>query len=171
MATLNRTIPSHFLSLPTKPTTDSKTHNKSPITFSLSSSSLFAQSRLSLNSKKRPNSAIKSVTKDPDVVKVKTIDSLNDPKDETKVLIKGEGEGEKVELSDGSEDFDRFVGRGINATIVLGFGTVAITRLLTIDHDFWHVSASFFSSSFPIVEFLFAEFQSSDYHLDIKNLR
>ncbi|KAM7503497.1 hypothetical protein LguiB_002401 [Lonicera macranthoides] len=137
MATLNRAIPSQFLSLPTKPTTDSKTHNKSPITFSLSSSHPFAQSRLSLNSTRRPNSAIKSVTQDPEVVKVKIIDSLNDPKVETKVLIKGEGEGEKVELSDGSEDFDKFVGRGINAAIVLGFGTVAITKLLTIDHDYW----------------------------------
>ena len=28
----------------------------------------------------------------------------------------------------------------INAIIVLGFGTFAVTKLLTIDHDYWHVS-------------------------------
>jgi protein Mpv17 len=33
--------------------------------------------------------------------------------------------------------------RAINATIVLGFGTLAVSRLLTIDHDYWHVSDVF----------------------------
>lgn len=27
----------------------------------------------------------------------------------------------------------------VNAIIVLGFGTFAVTKLLTIDHDYWHV--------------------------------
>ncbi|KAG4109028.1 hypothetical protein GLYMA_U031107v4 [Glycine max] len=26
----------------------------------------------------------------------------------------------------------------VNAIIVLGFGTFAVTKLLTIDHDYWH---------------------------------
>lgn len=30
--------------------------------------------------------------------------------------------------------------RAINAAIVLGFGAFAVTKLLTIDHDYWHVS-------------------------------
>lgn len=30
--------------------------------------------------------------------------------------------------------------RLLNAAIVLGAGTIAITKLLTIDHDYWHVS-------------------------------
>jgi len=49
-------------------------------------------------------------------------------------------EEEKGVLSDGPGDNDKFVGRAINAAIVLGFGTFAITKLLTIDHDYWHVS-------------------------------
>lgn len=31
----------------------------------------------------------------------------------------------------------------VNAFIVLGFGTFAVTKLLTIDHDYWHVSFNF----------------------------
>lgn len=34
-------------------------------------------------------------------------------------------------------DKDRF----FNASIVLGAGTLAVTRLLTIDHEYWHVSS------------------------------
>ncbi|KAJ8749206.1 hypothetical protein K2173_018679 [Erythroxylum novogranatense] len=33
---------------------------------------------------------------------------------------------------------ERLISRSINATIVLGFGTLVITKLLTIDHDYWH---------------------------------
>lgn len=36
-----------------------------------------------------------------------------------------------------SGDLQRLVGRGINATLVLGFGTLAVTKLLTVDHDYW----------------------------------
>ncbi|KAJ1434580.1 hypothetical protein SESBI_05448 [Sesbania bispinosa] len=35
-------------------------------------------------------------------------------------------------------DSDRLTSRAINALIVLGFGTFAVTKLLTIDHDYWH---------------------------------
>ncbi|CAA7392365.1 unnamed protein product [Spirodela intermedia] len=35
------------------------------------------------------------------------------------------------------EDFNRAVDRAINASIVLAAGTAAITKLLTIDHDYW----------------------------------
>ncbi|KAI3439837.1 uncharacterized protein J3R85_004237, partial [Psidium guajava] len=37
-----------------------------------------------------------------------------------------------------SGDLERLVSRGINATLVLGFGTLAVTKLLTVDHDYWH---------------------------------
>lgn len=37
------------------------------------------------------------------------------------------------------EDVDRFVDRAINVAIVLAVGTFAITKLLTIDRDYWHV--------------------------------
>ncbi|OIW18415.1 hypothetical protein TanjilG_10279 [Lupinus angustifolius] len=37
------------------------------------------------------------------------------------------------------DDGDRVVrSRDINAIMVLGFGTFAVTKLLTIDHDYWH---------------------------------
>lgn len=42
-----------------------------------------------------------------------------------------------------SEDLDRLIDRVINATIVLAAGSFAITKLLTIDQDYWHVSQPF----------------------------
>ncbi|KAI4383311.1 hypothetical protein MLD38_009163 [Melastoma candidum] len=33
--------------------------------------------------------------------------------------------------------FNKVVGRGINAALVLGVGSLAVTRLLTIDHEYW----------------------------------
>lgn len=39
-----------------------------------------------------------------------------------------------------ADDSDRLTSRAINAFIVLGFGTFAVSKLLTIDHDYWHVS-------------------------------
>lgn len=40
----------------------------------------------------------------------------------------------------GEEDMERMIDRAINATIVLAAGSFAITKLLTIDRDYWHVS-------------------------------
>lgn len=37
-------------------------------------------------------------------------------------------------------EMEKMIDRSINATIVLAAGTYAITKLLTIDHDYWHVS-------------------------------
>uniref|UniRef100_A0A1J3HXU5 Protein SYM1 n=1 Tax=Noccaea caerulescens TaxID=107243 RepID=A0A1J3HXU5_NOCCA len=37
-----------------------------------------------------------------------------------------------------SEETEKMIDRTINATIVLVAGTYAITKLLTIDHDYWH---------------------------------
>lgn len=39
----------------------------------------------------------------------------------------------------GEEDLDKMVDRSINAAIVLAASTFAITKLLTIDRDYWHV--------------------------------
>ncbi|RWR90719.1 Peroxisomal membrane protein 2 [Cinnamomum micranthum f. kanehirae] len=36
------------------------------------------------------------------------------------------------------EDLEKLIDRAINATIVLAAGTFAITKLLTIDRDYWH---------------------------------
>ncbi|RZR71633.1 hypothetical protein BHM03_00006200 [Ensete ventricosum] len=38
----------------------------------------------------------------------------------------------------GEEDMNKLVDRAINATIVLAAGTFAITKLLTIDSEYWH---------------------------------
>ncbi|PIA29524.1 hypothetical protein AQUCO_05900035v1 [Aquilegia coerulea] len=38
------------------------------------------------------------------------------------------------------EDVEMLIDRAINAVIVLAAGTYAITKLLTIDRDYWHVS-------------------------------
>ncbi|KAL6975382.1 hypothetical protein U1Q18_024177 [Sarracenia purpurea var. burkii] len=38
----------------------------------------------------------------------------------------------------GEENAEKLIDRAINATMVLTAGTFAITKLLTIDHDYWH---------------------------------
>ncbi|XP_010479814.1 PREDICTED: uncharacterized protein LOC104758621 [Camelina sativa] len=37
-----------------------------------------------------------------------------------------------------NEEMEKMIDRTINATIVLAAGSYAITKLLTIDHDYWH---------------------------------
>lgn len=56
---------------------------------------------------------------------------MNGSKDFGDVSSSGNQKGE----GDDHEN-DRF----INAAIVLSAGTLAVTKLLTIDHDYWHVS-------------------------------
>ena len=48
-----------------------------------------------------------------------------------------EGEGEDVNV-------EKLIDRSINATIVLAAGCFAVTKLLTIDADYWHVSQQYF---------------------------
>ncbi len=62
-----------------------------------------------------------------------------DKDQENRVLLNGSDEFQPVSPSEG-DDFDRLLSKAINATIVLGFGTFAVTKLLTIDLDYWHVS-------------------------------
>ncbi|KAL5210377.1 hypothetical protein ABZP36_006000 [Zizania latifolia] len=40
--------------------------------------------------------------------------------------------------SAGSGDGNKMLDRGINTAIVLGASTYALTKLLTVDHDYWH---------------------------------
>ncbi|KAF9607982.1 hypothetical protein IFM89_003990 [Coptis chinensis] len=47
------------------------------------------------------------------------------------VATEGDRNGEEV-------DFEKLIDRAINATIVLAAGSFAITKLLTIDSDYWH---------------------------------
>lgn len=69
---------------------------------------------------------------------------VKDKDQENRVLLNGSDEFQPVSPSEGREeegdDFDRLLSKAINATIVLGFGTFAVTKLLTIDLDYWHVS-------------------------------
>lgn len=53
----------------------------------------------------------------------------------------GDGAGNRE-----NEDMEKLLDRTINATIVLAAGTFAITKLVTIDHDYWHVSHSSIAS-------------------------
>lgn len=45
------------------------------------------------------------------------------------------------------QDLNKLIDRGINATLVLAAGTFAVSKLLTIDHDYWHVSINYSRTS------------------------
>lgn len=59
--------------------------------------------------------------------------------------------------SDGGEEIGKMVDQAINAAIVLAAGTFAVTKLLTIDHDYWHVSLFFW---FPFIYILIMNFHT-----------
>jgi protein Mpv17 len=72
---------------------------------------------------------------------------------ESRLLLNGSEELEALQsLSSSSEgkgdedELDKLTSRAINALIVLGFGTFAVSKLLTIDHDYWHVRYLIFDS-------------------------
>ena len=62
---------------------------------------------------------------------------------ESRMLVNGSEEFVGLQSSSGGngdgDDLDKLTSRAINALIVLGFGTYAVSKLLTIDHDYWHV--------------------------------
>jgi protein Mpv17 len=82
----------------------------------------------SSQTKKRCRRVITSVAEDRETVPVVSKD-IN-------VLHKDDN----TQVSPNNTDDDILTSRAINATIVLGFGAFAVTKLLTIDHDYWHVS-------------------------------
>lgn len=53
-----------------------------------------------------------------------------------------------VEKGEEEEDVEKLIDRAINATIVLAAGTFVITKLLTIDSDYWQVSNSIWGFGF-----------------------
>ena len=147
MATLYSTITTHKLSPHAKPITESKKTNFSPTVFSTqlftNKSKSNPPNNLSFSTQKRRNLVIGSVTEDREVVPVKN--KLAEDQ-ESRLLLNGSDEFQPLSPSEGREeeqgddDLDRLVSKAINATIVLGFGTFAVTKLLTIDLDYWHVS-------------------------------
>lgn len=91
-------------------------------------------------SKARRRWVIGSVTEDKEVVPLKN-KQLKDK--DNGLLVNGSKDFEPVPSGEKEEEVDvndRLIRKGINATIVLGAGTFAVTKLLTIDHDYWHVS-------------------------------
>jgi protein Mpv17 len=44
--------------------------------------------------------------------------------------------------NENEESVEKLLDRSINASIVLAAGTFALTKLLTIDSDYWHVSSN-----------------------------
>ncbi|XP_027061256.1 uncharacterized protein [Coffea arabica] len=50
----------------------------------------------------------------------------------------GGGTGSSVEGEKGEQEMERLMDSAINASIVLAAGTFAVTKLLTIDSDYWH---------------------------------
>lgn len=45
-----------------------------------------------------------------------------------------------IEGNNEEGDFEKLIDKAINGTIVLTASTYAISKLLTIDHNYWHVS-------------------------------
>ncbi|CAK7349880.1 unnamed protein product [Dovyalis caffra] len=138
MATLNTPCSQHKLfSL-------SKTHKPSSFSPSLLlSTKLFTKSSpskgTSLSTKKTRTFITGSLAEEKEVVTVKDEPSKDE---KNPFLVNGSKDYEALSSSssvesDDDEEEERFVSRAINASIVLGFGTLAVSRLLTIDHDYW----------------------------------
>lgn len=68
----------------------------------------------------------------------------------------GGGTGPSGGGQEGGEEMEKLIDRAINATIVLASGTFAITKLLTIDHNYWHVSK--YSSNYTAIRFIYYYF-------------
>lgn len=139
MATLY-TLPSHnkFSSL----TKTHKPYSSSPSL--LLSTKPFTKSNPSkntiLSTKKTRTLITGSLTEDKEVVPVKD-KPLKDKSNP--LLVNGSKDSDLLSSSSSStvesdDEEERMTSRAINATIVLGFGTLAVSRLLTIDHDYWH---------------------------------
>ncbi|KAL4303844.1 hypothetical protein GQ457_10G018310 [Hibiscus cannabinus] len=94
---------------------------------------------LKLRTKNRRNRVIESVTGDKELAPAKTdhSDAANKPllPNGSKIL---EASSSSSEMGGGDGDVKKMSSRAINASIVLGFGTLAVSKLLTIDHDYWH---------------------------------
>ncbi|KAK8568494.1 hypothetical protein V6N13_106400 [Hibiscus sabdariffa] len=93
---------------------------------------------LKLRTKNRRNRVIESVTGDKELAPAKT-----DHSDEAKKPLLPTGSkileaSSSSEMGGGDGDVKKMRSRAINASIVLGFGTLAVSKLLTIDHDYWH---------------------------------
>lgn len=103
-----------------------------------------------LSTRKNRNFTVGSVMEDREVVSVEDNHATDQ---ESRLLLNGSEELETLQSSSSSsegkgdeDELDKLTGRAINALIVLGFGTFAVSKLLTIDHDYWHVRYLIFDS-------------------------
>ncbi|KAJ6421953.1 hypothetical protein OIU84_026983 [Salix udensis] len=120
-----------------------KTYPSSPLL--LLSTKLLTKSNPSkntiLSAKKTRTLIAGSLKEDKKVVPVKDkhLNDKNNP-----LFVNGSKDSDLLSSSSSSsivesdDDEDRMTSRAINATIVLGCGTLAVSRLLTIDYDYWH---------------------------------
>ncbi|XP_062009612.1 uncharacterized protein LOC133726151 isoform X1 [Rosa rugosa] len=88
-----------------------------------------------ISARKKRSFTVGSVTEDREVVADQESRLLVDGSEEF-VGLQSESSGSGGN-GDG-EDLDKLTSRAVNALIVLGFGTFAVSKLLTIDHDYWH---------------------------------
>ncbi|KAL9457748.1 hypothetical protein AB3S75_006739 [Citrus x aurantiifolia] len=127
--------------LTTKSISNSPKFSFSPVIFSIkpitASHKVSTSKNLSLLTSKRRKWVIGSVTEDKEVFPA---DNKQLKDDKNGLLVNGSEDFEAVSSDDKEVvgDNDKLISRAINATIVLGAGTFAVTRLLTIDHDYWH---------------------------------
>ncbi|CAN1123843.1 Protein SYM1 [Linum perenne] len=126
LLTLSSTALPNNLTLSPNPTNQSRT---SPLsTFS----GLPSRNSIRSTRKNRRSRIVVSFTEEKEeVVPVKDSDSLDLGPLSSSFSSLAEGFRE-------DEEKERVISRGINAAIVLGFGTFAVSKLLTIDHDYWH---------------------------------
>ncbi|KAH7576885.1 hypothetical protein ACOSP7_002431 [Xanthoceras sorbifolium] len=136
MATLNSITVRELSPFTIKPFSDSSKFSFSPVFFSIkpvtTSCKLNPLKNSSPLTTKRRSWVVGSVTEDKEVVQLKNKQS--EEQENIRLVSASEEKGGDVVEGDDV----RSISRAINAAIVLGAGTVAVTKLLTIDHDYWH---------------------------------
>ncbi|XP_030546385.1 protein SYM1-like [Rhodamnia argentea] len=134
MATLS-SFPPHNLSLLTK-----SHHRRLPQPSLLNPIPARSKTRPSTHSffptKPAGNWVVGSVTEDRKAADVPVVSKDLTVDDDS--LESAEPRAFDVEARGESGYLERLVSRGTNAALVLGFGTLAVTKLLTVDHDYWH---------------------------------
>ncbi|KAM1544961.1 hypothetical protein ACFX15_044690 [Malus domestica] len=141
MSTLN-IIAAHNLPSPSTSSFAAQSHkpNSLSLFFCTQASSKPDPPRLSgFPTRKKRSWIVGSLTEDREVVPLK--EKLAEEQD-SRLLVNGSEEFQALSTSSEEkgegDDLDKLTSRAINALIVLGFGTFAVSKLLTIDHDYWH---------------------------------
>lgn len=157
MAAISTFVAQRFLPYPKPP----KPHSISVLDSIKSSRKFDPSDNLILSIVRNRRLSFRSVSEDRELVRLE--ENRSNGRQEQSLFIDG---SEKIEdsssFSEGKgavEVLKGFSGRAVNATIVLGFGSLVVTKLLTIDHELWHVSflaywnylTLHFSHLFPLV--------------------